>query len=76
MVVAELSPHDAWQQPLFRLADITIGVGGDRGGVDRPALDPTLARELIALPGTSGREHRQINLDNRTIRRSSQRSTP
>jgi uncharacterized membrane protein YccC len=26
MVVAELSPHDAWQQPILRLADTVIGV--------------------------------------------------
>jgi hypothetical protein len=26
MVVAELSPHDAWQQPILRLADTAIGV--------------------------------------------------
>jgi uncharacterized membrane protein YccC len=26
MVVAELSPHEAWQQPVLRLADTTIGV--------------------------------------------------
>jgi uncharacterized membrane protein YccC len=26
LVVAELSPHDAWQQPILRLADTTIGV--------------------------------------------------
>jgi uncharacterized membrane protein YccC len=26
MVVAELSPYDAWQQPILRLADTTIGV--------------------------------------------------
>jgi uncharacterized membrane protein YgaE (UPF0421/DUF939 family) len=26
MVLAELSPHDAWQQPILRLADTTIGV--------------------------------------------------
>ncbi len=26
MVVAELSPHDAWQQPILRLAETTTGV--------------------------------------------------
>jgi len=26
MVVAELSPHDAWQQPILRLAGTAIGV--------------------------------------------------
>jgi len=26
MVVAELSPYGAWQQPILRLADPTIGV--------------------------------------------------
>ena len=26
MVVAELSPHDAWRQPILRLADTAIGV--------------------------------------------------
>lgn len=26
MVVADLSPHDAWQQPILRLADTVIGV--------------------------------------------------
>jgi hypothetical protein len=26
MVVAELSPHDAWQQPILRLADTGNGV--------------------------------------------------
>jgi uncharacterized membrane protein YccC len=26
LVVAELSPHDAWQQPILRLADTAIGV--------------------------------------------------
>ena len=26
MVVAELSPHDAWRQPILRLADTVIGV--------------------------------------------------
>jgi uncharacterized membrane protein YccC len=26
MVVAELSPHDAWQQPILRLADTAVGV--------------------------------------------------
>jgi multisubunit Na+/H+ antiporter MnhB subunit len=27
MVVADLSPHGAWQQPILRLADTAIGVG-------------------------------------------------
>jgi uncharacterized membrane protein YccC len=26
MVVAAASPHDAWQQPILRLADTVIGV--------------------------------------------------
>jgi uncharacterized membrane protein YccC len=26
MVVAGLSPHDAWQQPILRLADTVVGV--------------------------------------------------
>ena len=26
MVAAELAPHDAWQQPILRLADTAIGV--------------------------------------------------
>ena len=26
MVVAELSPHDAWRQPILRLADAAIGI--------------------------------------------------
>jgi uncharacterized membrane protein YccC len=26
MVVAKLSPHDAWRQPILRLADTAIGV--------------------------------------------------
>jgi hypothetical protein len=28
MVVAELSPHDAWPQPILRLADTATGVAG------------------------------------------------
>jgi uncharacterized membrane protein YccC len=27
LIVAEVSPHDAWQQPILRLADTVIGVG-------------------------------------------------
>jgi uncharacterized membrane protein YgaE (UPF0421/DUF939 family) len=27
MVVAALSPHDAWEQPILRLADTVVGVG-------------------------------------------------
>jgi uncharacterized membrane protein YccC len=26
LIVAEVSPHDAWQQPILRLADTVIGV--------------------------------------------------
>jgi hypothetical protein len=26
MVVAALSPHDAWRQPVLRLADTAVGV--------------------------------------------------
>ena len=26
MVLAAVSPHDAWQQPIFRFADTLIGV--------------------------------------------------
>jgi uncharacterized membrane protein YgaE (UPF0421/DUF939 family) len=28
MVVAALSPHDAWRQPLLRLLDTVVGIGG------------------------------------------------
>ncbi|HEY4827958.1 MAG TPA: FUSC family protein [Solirubrobacteraceae bacterium] len=27
MVLAALSPHDAWQQPILRLADTVVGIG-------------------------------------------------
>ncbi len=26
MVLAALSPHDAWQQPILRLADTVVGI--------------------------------------------------
>jgi hypothetical protein len=42
MVVAALSPHDAWRQPIFRLVDTTVGVSV---GVATAWLD-TLARRI------------------------------
>jgi hypothetical protein len=33
MVVAELSPRDAWQQPILRLAGTAIGVAAAWGGL-------------------------------------------
>src|SRR6202047_2375680 len=32
MVVAAMSPSDAWQQPLLRLADTLVGIAGGVGG--------------------------------------------
>jgi hypothetical protein len=31
MVVAAISPHDAWQQPLLRLVDTIVGIAADVG---------------------------------------------
>ena len=40
MVLAAISPHDAWEQPVLRLADTAVGIAmGDRSFVDRPAAN-------------------------------------
>ena len=48
MVAAELSPHDAWQQPILRLADTAIGVAV---GVVAAWLGLRAVRPLIRPPG-------------------------
>ena len=49
LVVAELSPHHAWQQPILRLADTAIGVAVGLGAAwfalhaTRPRIRPAEA---------------------------------
>jgi len=40
MVVAALSPHDAWREPILRFADTVIGCHRHRRRVDRLTADP------------------------------------
>ena len=49
MVVAELSPHDAWQQPILRLADTAIGVAV---ALLAACLGLRAVRPLIRPPGS------------------------
>jgi uncharacterized membrane protein YccC len=50
MVVALLSPHEAWRQPIIRLADIVIGVAV---GLVAAWLGLRAVRPLIRPPGSS-----------------------
>jgi uncharacterized membrane protein YgaE (UPF0421/DUF939 family) len=47
LVVAAVSPHDAWQQPILRFADTVIGVAV---GVASAWLDKRVIRPRIHLP--------------------------
>jgi hypothetical protein len=47
--VAKLSPHDAWQQPILRLADTAIGVAV---GLAAAWLGLRAVRPLIRPPGS------------------------
>ncbi len=49
MVAAELSPHDAWRQPILRLADTAIGVAV---GVAAAWFDLRAVRPLIRPPSS------------------------
>jgi uncharacterized membrane protein YccC len=49
IVVAKLSPHDAWQQPILRLADTAIGVAV---GLAAAWLGLRAVRPLIRPPGS------------------------
>jgi uncharacterized membrane protein YgaE (UPF0421/DUF939 family) len=61
LVVAEVSPHGAWEQPILRLADTVIGVAV---GVGSAWLDQRLIRPRIrasSAPGDApGRPSRDI----------------
>ncbi len=47
LVVAAVSPHDAWQQPILRFADTVVGAAV---GVASAWLDLTVVRPRIARP--------------------------
>jgi uncharacterized membrane protein YccC len=47
LVVAAVTPHDAWQQPILRLADTVIGVAV---GIAAAWLDQRLIRPRIRPP--------------------------
>ena len=47
MVVAKLSSHDAWRQPILRLADTAIGVAA---GLAAAWLGLRAVRPLLRLP--------------------------
>jgi uncharacterized membrane protein YccC len=47
MVVAELSPHDAWRQPILRFADTVVGVAV---GVTTAWLSMRLIRPRLRPP--------------------------
>jgi uncharacterized membrane protein YccC len=49
MVAAQLSPHDAWRQPILRLADTAIGVAA---GLVAAWLGLRAIRPLIRSPGS------------------------
>jgi uncharacterized membrane protein YccC len=53
MVVASLSPHDAWRQPILRLADTAIGVavGLVAAWLGLRAVRPLVRRRPGAVPG-------------------------
>ena len=48
LVVAEVSPHGAWEQPILRLADTVIGVAV---GVGSASLDQHFIRPRTRAPG-------------------------
>ena len=52
MVVAELSPHDAWRQPILRLADTAVGVavGVAAASICTVGLPRRYRREPSVLP--------------------------
>ena len=54
LVVAKLSPHDAWRQPILRLADTAIGVAV---GLAAAWLGLRATRALSQAPEPSTRQH-------------------
>jgi hypothetical protein len=61
LIVADVSPHEAWQQPILRLADTAVGVAGrGRRCLDRPADHPAASGPA---PGPAGRRRLSSVMD-------------
>jgi uncharacterized membrane protein YccC len=58
LLVAAVSPHGAWQQPILRLADTVIGVavGVASAWLDQRVIRPRIARQAAARPTLTARE--------------------